>query len=138
MLIKEKRRAWHQANRPVVYAHFLGVCQYCQLPIGTSGPLWDIHHLSYHYHGRLYDTAAAELIEAGIVTLICRPCHNQVHTAADPLAPQHGENRACCEQCGRSERGIMDRKQAESLPKLLCRACFLLHRQGLTQTRLLF
>lgn len=131
---KQKRRAWHEANKPIVYAHFGGICQYCKLPIGANGPKWDVHHLSYHYHNRLYDTPAPELIAAGVITLICRLCHNKEHTAADPKNPQHGENRACCERCGVSERGIMERKKSAQLPQLLCRQCFLLNNKGLTQT----
>lgn len=136
MTPKQKRRAWHDANRPIVYAHFGGICQYCHLPIGANGTKWDVHHLTYNYHGRLYDTPADELIAVGVVTLICRPCHNQEHTAADPNTPQHGENRASCERCGISERGIMDRKKHMSLPQLFCRQCFLLDQAGLTQTSL--
>lgn len=138
MTPKQKRRAWHDANRSVVYTHFGGICQYCHLPIGANGPKWDVHHLTYHYHNRLYDTPADELIAANVVTLICRQCHTQEHTATDPNTPQHLENRASCERCGISERGIMDRKKHMNLPRLLCRQCFLLDKEGLTQTSLFF
>jgi transcription elongation factor Elf1 len=73
---------------------------------------------------------------AGVITLICRPCHSQEHTTADPNIPQHLKNRSYCERCGNSERGIMDRKKQLNLPQLLCRQCFLLHQAGLTQTSL--
>jgi ribosomal protein S14 len=136
MTHKQKRRAWHDTNKPIVYAHFGGICQYCHLPIGANGPKWDVHHLTYNYHGRLYDTPADELIAAGVVTLICRPCHTQEHMADDPNNPQPLENRAYCERCGNSERGILERRKQMKLPQLLCRQCFRLDRAGLTQTSL--
>jgi hypothetical protein len=136
-----KRRLWHQNNRDYVYSHFKGVCQYCfNSVIGK----WDIHHLSYDYGGKLYDVLAKELIENNIITLVCRPCHNKIHTAKDNQNPIHNkfvlENRGNCEICGRNERGVYKRKIHQNLEKLTCRVCFLekkkINKTGIIQTSL--
>ncbi|MGQ3015004.1 MAG: hypothetical protein ACT6QS_14940 [Flavobacteriales bacterium] len=120
---KIKRRNWHKDNRPVVFEYFGGICQECKLQL-TPIDKWDIHHIHYHYHGKLYETGALELIEKKVITLLCRPCHNVRHTAIDPDNPHHLENKYPCEECGKNERGIFDRKKNENLEKLLCRKCF--------------
>jgi late competence protein required for DNA uptake (superfamily II DNA/RNA helicase) len=68
-----------------------------------------------------------ELIENGIITLVCRPCHDIIHTAKDINNPNRSllENKAACEFCGKLERGIFDRKKTCDIDKLLCRKCFL-------------
>lgn len=85
--------------------------------------------MTYDYGGKLYDALANELIEKNIITLVCRPCHNQIHTAKNNENPIHNkfilENRGTCEICGRNERGIFDRKRHQNLEKLTCRVCFL-------------
>jgi len=121
---KQKRRQWHTDHKDFVFEHFNGTCQTCNIKINKLTTKWDVHHFHYNYHGRLYDTPALELIENKVITLICRPCHDKEHTAADPDNPQHGENKYPCENCGRLERGIFDRKKGEKLDKLLCRKCF--------------
>ncbi len=131
---KQKRRKWHQDNRPIVFKHFNGICQECNLPIQTK---WDIHHYIYNYkHGKLYENPALELIEKNIITLVCRPCHDNIHTAADPTNKKQLENKAPCEVCGRVERGIFDRKRNQKLERLLCRDCWQNDKYGLTQTTL--
>lgn len=137
---KQKKGDWHKKNRPFVFEYFKGVCQVCQKPISQK---WDIHHLQYNYKGKLYDTDALELIENNIIILICRPCHNEVHTAKDPNNPIHNQftlqNRFNCEVCGRNERGMLDRKKGMNLEKLMCRICFLEYKsekKGAIQTKL--
>lgn len=131
---KQKRRKWHDENRPFVFKYFNGICQECKKPIGSK---WDIHHYQYHYkQGKIYETPALELIENNIITLVCRQCHDKIHTADNPDNKKHHENKAACENCGRIERGIFDRKKSENLDKLLCRECWLNYKQGLTQTTL--
>jgi len=120
---KSKRREWHKDNKPIVFGHFNGTCQNCQRQL-TSNDKWDIHHIHYNYHGKLYDTIALELIENKVITLLCRPCHDIRHTAIDPEHPQNLENKAPCEKCGKVERGIFDRKKNQKLEKLLCKICF--------------
>jgi|SRR5690554_215825 len=131
---KQKKRKWHLDNKPFVFEYFNKTCQECKKPINGK---WDIHHLTYHYkHGKLYESPAMELIENEIITLVCRPCHNIIHTADDPSNKQHNENKAPCEICGRIERGIFDRKKGENLDKLLCRRCWINYKGGVTQTTL--
>jgi hypothetical protein len=77
---KFRRRQWHTRNRMAVFAHFKGVCQVCNVEISTK---WDVHHLSYDYKKSVYAYDADELISNGIITLICRKCHNGVHTIGD-------------------------------------------------------
>jgi glycyl-tRNA synthetase (class II) len=135
------RRLWHKNNRPFVFNHFKGICQKCFNPITSK---WDIHHLTYNYGGKLYDVLANELIEKNIIILVCRPCHNVIHTAKDNQNPIHNkftlENRGICEICGRNERGIYDRKKHQNLNKLTCRVCYLenkkLTKTGIIQTSL--
>lgn len=131
---KQNRRRWHIENKPFVYEYYKGICQECLKLVNDK---WDIHHLSYNYkHGKLYETHAMELIENNIITLVCRTCHNKIHTADDPENKQHMENKAPCEICGRVERGIFDRKKSENLDKLLCRKCWLNYKDGVTQLTL--
>ena len=138
---KQKRGLWHKNNRPCVYSHFDGICQSCLSSIRGK---WDIHHLTYDYGGKLYDVQAKELIEKNIITLVCRPCHNQIHTAKNNQNPIRNkftiENRGTCEICGRNERGIFDRKKHQDLEKLTCRVCFLekkkIYKTGIIQTSL--
>lgn len=130
---KQKRRKWHSENKASVFKYFDGVCQICFRKIDTK---CDVHHLSYSYEGKLYETSAIELIEKGIITLVCRPCHNKIHTADDPLNPQHLENTAACENCGKFEKGIFDRKRIIGLSQLLCKQCYRNKRNGVTQLTL--
>jgi hypothetical protein len=125
MATKNEKRKWHSENRPYVFEHFKGICQFCNSQINKHQSYWDIHHLTYHYNKPLYETEANELIENKIITLICRPCHNIEHTAKDPQNPQHLENQYYCEKCGRLERGILQRKKLQNLEMILCRKCFL-------------
>ncbi len=129
MTKKEKRRKWHTENKPIVFDYFDGVCQLCHKQINEK---WDVHHLHYHYD-KLYETSAKELIENKVITLVCRTCHDKEHTVKDIDNPQHLENKYYCSNCGRLERGIFDRKRAERLDKLLCRACYLNDKNGVTQ-----
>ena len=121
---KQKRLQWHADNKDFVFDYFDGTCQVCNNKIDKLTTTWDVHHLHYHYKNRLYDTPAKELIENNVITLLCRLCHDKEHTAIDPENPQHLENKYPCENCGRLERGIFDRKKGEKLDKLLCRKCF--------------
>jgi 5-methylcytosine-specific restriction endonuclease McrA len=121
---KQKRRQWHKENKDFVFEHFNGVCQYCLKPINKLLTKWDVHHIHYHYKNKLYETPAIELIENNIIVLICRPCHDKEHTAVDPENPQHLENKYPCENCGKVERGVFDRKRGANLDKLLCKKCF--------------
>ena len=130
---KQKRRKWHEENKMLVFEHFDGVCQICLNPIVSK---WDVHHLSYSYERKLYQTPALELIEKGIITLLCRPCHNKEHTASDPKNPKRMENTAACEICGNFERGIFDRKRNLNLGQLLCKKCFRNQKKGVVQLSL--
>lgn len=123
MKYKTKRGNWHIENKPIVFEYFNGICQECKIKLEIVGK-WDIHHFHYHYHGKLYETGALELIKNNVITLLCRPCHDVKHTAVDPNNPKHLENKYPCEECGKNERGIFDRKKNEKLEKLLCRKCF--------------
>ena len=134
MKLKQRKRKWHSDNKPFVFEYFNGTCQECNEPITGK---WDIHHITYHYkYGKIYETPALELIKNGIITLVCRPCHDKIHTAEDPNNRKHLENKAACDLCGRVERGIFDRKKGEKLDKLLCRKCWLNYKNGVIQTRL--
>lgn len=136
LTFKQKKHKWHNDSRPFVFKYFNGICQECNKPIEGK---WDIHHRAYHYkHGKIYEIPALELIENDIITLVCRPCHNKIHTADDPNNKKQYENKAPCEICGRIERGIFDRKKGENLDKLLCRKCWLNYKQGVIQTTLFF
>jgi len=137
---KQKKGLWHKKNRPAVFSYFKGICQVCKTSIQEK---WDIHHLHYDYKGKLYETDALELIENNVIILICRPCHNEVHTASDANNPIHNkftiQNRFNCEVCGRNERGMLDRKRGMQLDRLMCRRCFLEHKaflKGATQIKL--
>lgn len=122
------KRNWHKQNRFFVYNYFEKICQVCKniIPIHKK---WDIHHLQYNYHKKIYETDAKELIENNIIILICRECHNIEHTAKDNNNPLHNkftiENTGKCELCGRYEYGIYGRKIGEKLEKLLCRKCYI-------------
>jgi len=94
MINKTLKRKWHSDNREYVWKYFLGICQICNMPVirrtpklkrkGNTGPrTWDIHHLTYYTDGSLYDTPASKLIQRGIITLVCRPCHNHIHRNRD-------------------------------------------------------
>lgn len=133
--MKEKKRNWHKSNKPTVYSFFCGVCQVCNHEIDPADK-WDIHHLSYNYKNSVYDYAAQELIDNGIITLVCRRCHNDLHSVKDPLDVQPLENRYTCDICKKSERGIIDRRRYESLNQYLCRQCYLNHRHGIVQLNL--
>lgn len=122
---KQDKKKWHLENRDIVFNFFNGICQNCNLLINKNLMLWDVHHLHYHYKNRLYQTGALELIENNIITLVCRTCHDKIHTAVDKDNPQHLENKYNCERCGKLEYGIFDRKKTQNLDKLLCRSCFL-------------
>jgi hypothetical protein len=143
MTKKQIKKNWHKENRPIVYNHFNGICQECHKKINVTD-LWDIHHLTYNYKNKLYETDAIELIENNIIILICRKCHNYVHTAKDNNNPVHDkytiENIGKCEICGRNEYRIFDRKRCEKLDKLMCRNCYLEHKKivkfGIVQTKL--
>lgn len=128
------KRKWHSENKHIVWNFFNGVCQECMQPITGK---WDIHHLKYQWkHGSVYEAPADKLIEGNIITLVCRPCHNKIHTADDPHNPQPLENQAPCENCGKGERGMIDRKKGEQLDKILCRSCYLNYKNGVTQLTL--
>jgi len=122
------KKLWHKKNRIFVYNYFEKICQVCKKSI-ELGEKWDIHHLTYNYHKKIYETDIIELIENKIVILICRNCHTEVHTAKDNNNPIHNqftlENIGKCDVCGRNEHGIFKRKQYEKLEKLLCRKCYL-------------
>ena len=120
---KAKRRLWHLSNKPFVFEYFNGTCQSCNRKVHPTEK-WDIHHLHYNYKGKLYDTPALELIENKVITLLCRPCHDIVHTASDPDNPQYLENKYPCDKCGKVERGIFDRKKKQNIDRLLCKDCF--------------
>jgi transcription elongation factor Elf1 len=124
---KQQRRQWHADNKDFVFDHFNGTCQICNNKIIRLTTKWDVHHYSYTYKGRLYhpDTTALELIENKIITLVCRPCHDKIHTAVDPEKPQHLQNSYPCDCCGRLEKGVFDRKKSTNSDRLLCRKCFL-------------
>ena len=130
---KFRRRQWHTRNRMAVFAHFKGVCQVCNVEISTK---WDVHHLSYDYKKSVYAYDADELISNGIITLICRKCHNGVHTIGDVDDRKPFENMMACEVCKKIERGIFDRRNYEALDKYLCRQCYLNHKRGVTQLSL--
>jgi hypothetical protein len=125
---KQIKRNWHKQNKNFVYNYFKKICQVCKKSI-ELGTKWDIHHLQYNYHKKIYETDAKELIEQNIIILICRKCHNEIHTAKDNNNPIHNqftiENRGICELCNRNEHGIFNRKKCEKLEKLLCRKCYL-------------
>jgi hypothetical protein len=130
------KRQWHIDNKPYVWDHFKGVCQECKLSI-PDNIKWDIHHIKYSFKTvSVYSVPASELIPLNIITLVCRPCHDQIHTASDINNPGRLENKAPCEFCGRAERGMFDRKRSEKLDKLLCRTCFLNYRNGVRQMTL--
>lgn len=130
---KQKRRKWHTENKLLVFKHFNGLCQICLQPIETR---WDVHHISYSYKGRLYETPALELIEKEIITLVCRPCHNKIHTASDSTNPGNLENTAACEVCGKFEQGVFDRKRNLNSSQLLCKQCSRNQRKGVVQLSL--
>jgi hypothetical protein len=127
MTDKKIRGNWHKENRPFVFKYFSGICQTCKKQIQGK---FDIHHLHYNVSktslkGKLYELPAKDLIENGVITLICRPCHILEHTCKDINNRKPLENTYPCEICGRNERGIFDRKTDQKLDKLLCRKCFL-------------
>ena len=128
----EKRIAWHKTNKPLVFAHFQGICQHCQEEIKTD---YVVHHFHYQYPNNVsvYDVGYLELIENNTITLLCDACHTIEHTAKDANNPKQLENMANCENCGRLEYGIFGRKKQQNLDKLLCRECFILNREGISQ-----
>jgi len=136
MTNKKKRGLWHKKYKTFVFNYFKGICQVCQKPIQEK---CDIHHLHYDYKGKLYETEALELIENNVITLVCRTCHNQLHTAINNV-PVHDKftlhNRFNCEICGRNERGILDRKNQQKLEKMMCRKCFLARKTNCKQLKL--
>jgi hypothetical protein len=140
---KHIKKLWHIKNRSIVYNHFSGICQVCNKKINQNEK-WDIHHITYDYFGKLYETEALELIKNKIIILICRKCHTEEHTAKDNLNPIHNkyklENIGKCEYCGRLEHRIYDRKRGMNLEKLTCRNCFLknklIDKYGIIQTKL--
>lgn len=121
-----RKKQWHKENRPYVFKYFDFTCQKCGHIIKNRG---DIHHLTYHYHKPIYETPASELLEAGVITLLCRQCHNSEHTAENPENPGHLENMVACFYCGSLTKISNERRDNLGIKSFACRKCYSLKKR---------
>lgn len=126
----KKRRIWHTVNKPFIFWYFQGICQECKSEI-HSFEKYDIHHLHYKFPN-LYYSYWLDLIEADVITLVHRKCHDRIHqgTEEEVLDKNNLKNSIKCEWCGNHERSIMARKINLKLDINLCRKCFLCWKNG--------
>lgn len=126
----KNKHIWHKVNKPFVYWYYEGVCQECNQEIRLNEK-YDVHHLHYNYPN-LYFEFWINLIEAGVIILVHRSCHNKIHQGTEDEALEKNNliNSVQCDWCGNYERGILDRKKGLNIGKNLCRKCFKSWRGG--------
>lgn len=125
---KSARGAWHSRNIAEVTESFNNTCQHC----GTNPPhkTGVAHHLSYPPDYWLIPTQ--QKIADGIITFLCRDCHQKAHTAATYEEYQQDKlkHSGHCRQCNAFTPKMWKHYSPTSFPIPLCKECIQALRDG--------
>ena len=113
---------WHNENRSLAYNHFNKECSKCKKK-SRSIKNGVIHHISYDNINdkSVYAFDALFLISIGVITWVCKKCHNDIHST-DIV---NGKTKILkeCAFC-KIRYGDIDRANSIDLLEPICRKCF--------------